>query len=527
MAGVYSVLFEQSFSSTDTIDVTHNLNLYYASARVIIEGNERNDLIQNINADSTSPRDKLIVKLLSAQTGVIQILSSDVPSSTSASPEESVALRGVLMAGGADMMSGTYDPTGVSGDIFDSSNHSFSPDVLGDWISGSIPTKTDVALDQLASRIQESGSMDSFDAYDNAGGISVTGSWTPITLDTERIKDSIFTHSPGAADVTIDVTDKYLVLGRVTTDVSAGTNRSQAAMKFTRDTGSGFVDVPGTLAEMYARQASEGEATGVSFFIETLNAGDKIRIESFRTSGTSTIVTEPSGSSMSIIRLKGTKGDKGDTGSGSSISLKVNGSPVNGTPHTTLNFSGSNISITNDGSGSANIIINTETVIKEETVLAANMLAGSPPAGLFLVNGFPCRDFGGLIAPDSAVAHTVIEIPPDAQPGQPGIIKTHWFHEDTEDVGNNLIFQVEYMVTSAGGDTGASKTLLSSSAIPHGTTDVMYKSVIGTIPSISPGDFVDVKMFRDTQHVNDSLSDSAYANVVHLEIEYTSDRRGE
>jgi hypothetical protein len=198
-----------------------------------------------------------------------------------------------------------------------------------------------------------------FEAYDAAGGHAldpVTDVWKEIPLDTERVKDAPFTHSTVTlpAEVTINITDTYLVIARVTTDVSSGTTRSQAEMRVCRDVGAGFVEVPGSIAEMYARTFGNGEATGTVAMVLALTAGDKLRIEAKRDAGSNLLQTHPDGSSLILIRLKGRKGDKGDTGAGSSISLETDGTPVTNTPHDTLNLI-SPIAVADNADGSADI----------------------------------------------------------------------------------------------------------------------------------------------------------------------------
>ena len=65
---------------------------------------------------------------------------------------------------------------------------------------------------------------------------------------------------------------------------------------------------------------------------------------------------------MQVIRLKGPKGDtgaQGATGSGSSIILKDEGTNLQNTPHTVLNFTGNAVDLTDAGSGQATISITT------------------------------------------------------------------------------------------------------------------------------------------------------------------------
>lgn len=78
MAGIYSELFRQDFTATDTIDIPHNVGREFYTIRVVIGDVERSDLIESMSPHETDPTNRVIVKLVSAQTGFVQVLSADL-----------------------------------------------------------------------------------------------------------------------------------------------------------------------------------------------------------------------------------------------------------------------------------------------------------------------------------------------------------------------------------------------------------------------------------------------------------------
>lgn len=87
MAGFYSQLFREDFTSTDTVVVAHGLGRYNIVVRLVVGGEERSDLIESVMLDPADPRNSLTVNLTSVQTGFVQIMSSDVSAAGLATPE--------------------------------------------------------------------------------------------------------------------------------------------------------------------------------------------------------------------------------------------------------------------------------------------------------------------------------------------------------------------------------------------------------------------------------------------------------
>ena len=235
-------------------------------------------------------------------------------------------------------------------------------------ISGVDPTKsyeltTKKYVDSLTTG---SGSISSyFDAYDDIGGTTVGTTWTDIPLRVERkISSDVFYHGAGSSEVIIQRNDVYIVVARVTTSITTGTNRTDSSMRLALDTGSGYTVVSGTTAVLYNRTSNLGENTGTVTAILDLNANDRIKVQAKRDNGSSTLSLLAGGSSLTIFTTRGVKGDKGEDGapgSGSSITLKDHDTTVSGSPFSILNFTGDAVkSVSDQGSGQAEIYIESD-----------------------------------------------------------------------------------------------------------------------------------------------------------------------
>lgn len=163
-----------------------------------------------------------------------------------------------------------------------------------------------------------------FDAYDSAGGTTLGATFTDIPLGTTRKATPDFSHTAGAPEVTVNVGGTFIVVGRMTYEISAGTSRSEAESQLLLDTGGGYSVVPGSLARSYHRNSAQGSSTTVSFAILDLNAGDKLKMQGRRSGGTSTIVTTAGGSSLMIFSTQGPQGPPGPPGGNDPNAIHVN-----------------------------------------------------------------------------------------------------------------------------------------------------------------------------------------------------------
>jgi len=198
----------------------------------------------------------------------------------------------------------------------------------------------------------EQCSPDKFEAYNTTSEPVITGSWTDVLYDIQRENDSTFTHTLGAAEIEFEEAGSYLILAKVTVDISSGNSRSASDARIVLDTGAGYNAVDGTYGLMYNREINEGGTTTTVPLILTVDAGDKIKVQARRKSGGGALKLLSEYNSISITSLKGCKGDKGDTGDPAGagdgyIIVQEDGTTV-GDAINKLNFTG-NVDVTVDG----------------------------------------------------------------------------------------------------------------------------------------------------------------------------------
>lgn len=118
MAGSFKLLYEQSFTSTNSITVTHNLSRVNCAIRVLIDGAVRNDLVSSVTPSSSDPRNSCVVSLSSTNTGVIQVTDSDYVWTTLPSPEASHMLENNKEYGTEMQFSQSLGASQFSGNAF-------------------------------------------------------------------------------------------------------------------------------------------------------------------------------------------------------------------------------------------------------------------------------------------------------------------------------------------------------------------------------------------------------------------------
>lgn len=70
-------LFTQPFVSSARVVVPHNQDIEYPSVRLLVDNEIRPDLILGIAVDVDDPTNRLVVRLRSVQTGIVQITNFD------------------------------------------------------------------------------------------------------------------------------------------------------------------------------------------------------------------------------------------------------------------------------------------------------------------------------------------------------------------------------------------------------------------------------------------------------------------
>ena len=196
-----------------------------------------------------------------------------------------------------------------------------------------------------------------------------------LSWDVEREKDSAFTHSNTVNNSRITIADDgtYQIAANIRLESSA--QRLQAVSRIlingvlqSQPYGSSYIRNSGNASDFWTCSVNPPPVK--------LNSGDYVEIQTQVESQTTTTITgtfKGDESSFSAIQLKAFKGDKGDTGAGSNIVVQENDSTV-GTVNSTLNFEGSNLSVTDEGSNKATVAVDAD---KYYSQLAVNTVGGT------------------------------------------------------------------------------------------------------------------------------------------------------
>ena len=244
MPGIYRQLYSQSFSSTDTIVVNHNLDRTGLCARIIVDGYEDPyELISSVDVSSSDPRNSLTVNLLSAQTGLVQICSTDTVPVETPSPENAAILQGLAFS--------------------------------------------------------------SLSAYTTTASVINSTTYVDLLLDVQRYTPgSAFSHTPGSAEVTINDDGRYFISYFVTVTATSGTSRSESQVRMQRQQGVGFNTIPGTTSFVYNRTSAQGAGTAAVSFTMDLSSGDILKVQANRESGGSTLGYLSNGCGLTIWRIQ-------------------------------------------------------------------------------------------------------------------------------------------------------------------------------------------------------------------------------
>ena len=244
MPGIYRQLFVQSFSSTDTIVVNHNLDRTGLIARIVADGyDDGSELVDTVVLSVLDPRNSLTVNLTSAQSGIVQICSTDTVPVETPSPEQAVAIQNLNTA--------------------------------------------------------------SFSAYTTTASAITSTTFVDLLLDVQRFTPGdVFTHTPGSAEVTVNEDGRYLISYFVTIDSTSGTSRSESSTKMQLQQGAGFSDIPGTTSLGYHRTVSQGGTNCSVSIIMDLDDGDIVKVISNRVSGSSSLAFLSNGCGLTIQRVQ-------------------------------------------------------------------------------------------------------------------------------------------------------------------------------------------------------------------------------
>lgn len=143
-----------------------------------------------------------------------------------------------------------------------------------------------------------------FNAYDAAGGNSVSSTLTTLNVDTERVNTHPDIFVLAADEVQINASGTYVFEYNASYDVSVATRTSARTLMEREAPGGAFTAIPGTLSFGYHRQTTNGEDThSAKFILDDVSAGDKFRIGGIILAGAAAITQIADGTSLTIRKL--------------------------------------------------------------------------------------------------------------------------------------------------------------------------------------------------------------------------------
>jgi hypothetical protein len=200
----------------------------------------------------------------------------------------------------------------------------------------------------------------------NSTSTAMPTSWANITWNTTHLENdtSVIEHDNTNIDrIQIKETGLYFLQFSASFDADSGEEQIDLRVLIDDTT-----VIPGSL-----RTASEDdEINDLSNAITAeLTAGTYLTLQ-HQASGTGNVLH--STTTFAVTRARGATGAQGPAGSGSSITVKDEGTSVPNTPHTSLNFIGAGVVVTDAGSGQADITISS---VGGEFFSAENLATGS------------------------------------------------------------------------------------------------------------------------------------------------------
>lgn len=207
------------------------------------------------------------------------------------------------------------------------------------------------------------------------------------------------------------------------------------------------------------------------------------------------------GGTFMLTRMRGPKGDQGIPGTGGDIEIEDEGTPVTGSPFSTLNFTGDGVSVSDGGSGTANITIRSPNIFQARNT--ADFTIGTTGIDVIPLNA---EDFK-----DSFYTHSNVTNNSRVTVNQTGIYRIYF---------------------SVGFDTSANfRRTLAAALRLNGTTEIIPSRGYGyarnstdenaqasgqTFVSLTSGDFVEII----TQSVGSNGSLVALADQQWLQLEF-------
>ena len=267
----------------------------------------------------------------------------------------------------------------------------FTPSNPGDWS----PAPDDVAegLDQIASIIGGSvGDLPVVQAR-RTTTYAMTGTATNITFDATDVENQ-----PGVVEHDNTNTDRLVAKEAGLYLAAFGLNWSSnglcsAEFKMRLNNSS---DIPGGGVVPVEREPDDDTPDDpvTRLCLVVLSANDFITLSAERLTGSGTNLTV--NTTLQLIKLRGTQGPQGPAGAGSTVIVQDEGVNVPNTPHSTLDFQGDGVVVTDGGSGKAIVTVDQGGVVHydERTTLLTN---GSSSFFTYLATTTPSLEAGNYI----------------------------------------------------------------------------------------------------------------------------------
>ena len=247
MATNNQLLLTQSFTSQDSITITHNLDRLNLDYRVIVDSVSRPDLVNDIDFTIGDERNEFTINLTSSNTGVVQVLDTNRYPTNLPTPENNTKL-------------------------------------------------VDILENQFLIDLYQSGSTT----------ILNNSTYTSIDWDAQAMAGSNYTHSIGGTDVRINSSGTYQITYSISSEYNANNNQRRVVRsRLSIDSGGGFVEIPRSGGYSYHRRTDESEGTITKSIIISLSADDIITLDAiiyFPTGGSITNLSTIAEASNIIIK---------------------------------------------------------------------------------------------------------------------------------------------------------------------------------------------------------------------------------
>jgi len=135
------------------------------------------------------------------------------------------------------------------------------------------------------------GTVEAFSGFHTTAVINFSETYQDLTIGTEHVKTSNFTHSAGSAEVTANFTGRISFNGHATIFAQlTSSDRTSFQIRLMRDIGAGFVEILGTEQTGYVREKlgelnSQG-AAAITPVILDVTTGDIFKMQFRKEDGT-------------------------------------------------------------------------------------------------------------------------------------------------------------------------------------------------------------------------------------------------